>query len=79
MSCHYTAQGYFFCTSDTKAVAPGKETFIVNDIPNEGDPTAWCAPVNKAFLDIAKHYKCDISANMSECKFNFTCSKTTNN
>lgn len=75
--CVYTAQGKLVCSNDVKVKQPveTKEHFIVREDPNEKVVQDWCAPINSAFLDVAKRNFCNINADTANCTFEFACRK----
>lgn len=74
MNCSYTAQGFLICQKP-KNSTPISEGFTVRKDPNDKAETDWCAPINSAFLDIAKKNMCNVTANLNKCTFQFACQK----
>ena len=86
MSCKYTAQGNFICITGERS-GPGKESFVVNDTPNEhvqaslmpATSTAGvannCQAINTDFMAVSARHNCSATANIDSCAFSFICKK----
>lgn len=90
MSCKYTAQGNFICITGERSglgERSGKESFVVNDTPNEhvqassmpATSTAGvannCQQINTDFMAVSARHNCSATANIDSCAFSFICKK----